>query len=197
MTAAESTKHTCSIDNLLKKNRSKPVALATNYMDLKLNIGTYCGLLWLLFGDHCDYYKELLKFTVSWTAKNASQSGTRTPRRCVQESLGQSSITDAPSSDGTLSPLISRQDRLSNSRHHILKGSRMLFATPSQSNEQLSHGSGLHNQHPPLWHLEYHPPARHPPSGPYLPQQTSLPPPREQQRHTRQEKMHAPQKSSY
>ncbi len=30
-------------------------------MDLKLNIGTYCGLLWSLFGDHCNYYKELLK----------------------------------------------------------------------------------------------------------------------------------------
>ncbi len=30
-------------------------------MDLKLNIGTYCGLLWSLFGDHCDYYRELLK----------------------------------------------------------------------------------------------------------------------------------------
>jgi hypothetical protein len=30
-------------------------------MDLKLNIETYCGLLWTIFGDHCDYYKELLK----------------------------------------------------------------------------------------------------------------------------------------
>jgi hypothetical protein len=37
------------------------VAPAANYMDLKLNIGTYCGLLWTIFGDHCDYYKELLK----------------------------------------------------------------------------------------------------------------------------------------
>jgi hypothetical protein len=31
------------------------------YMELKLNIGSYCGLLWSLFGDHCNYYKELLK----------------------------------------------------------------------------------------------------------------------------------------
>jgi hypothetical protein len=30
-------------------------------MDLKLNIGTYCRLLWSLFGEHCNYYKELLK----------------------------------------------------------------------------------------------------------------------------------------
>jgi hypothetical protein len=37
------------------------VAPAANYMDLKLNIGTYCGLLWTIFGHHCDYYIELLK----------------------------------------------------------------------------------------------------------------------------------------
>jgi hypothetical protein len=37
------------------------VASVANYMDLKLNIGTYCGLLWTIFGDHYDYYKELLK----------------------------------------------------------------------------------------------------------------------------------------
>jgi len=30
-------------------------------MDLKLNIGAYCGLLWTIFGNHCDYCKELLK----------------------------------------------------------------------------------------------------------------------------------------
>ncbi len=59
--AAESTRHTQSIDNLLKKNRAKTVEHAATYTDLKLNIGTYCGLLWTIFGDHCDYYKELLK----------------------------------------------------------------------------------------------------------------------------------------
>ena len=59
--AAENTKHTRSIDDLLKQNCGKPVAPAANYMDLKFNIETYCGLLWSLFGDHCDYYKELLK----------------------------------------------------------------------------------------------------------------------------------------
>ena len=30
-------------------------------MELKLNIGSYCSLLWSLYGNHCDYYKELLK----------------------------------------------------------------------------------------------------------------------------------------
>ncbi len=56
-----STTNTCSLEDLLNQNRGKMVAPAANYMDLKLNIGTYCGLLWTIFGDHCDYYKELLK----------------------------------------------------------------------------------------------------------------------------------------
>ena len=59
--AAESTKHTRSLDDLLKRNRGKTVEPAETYTDLKLNIGTYCGLLWTIFGDHWDYYKELLK----------------------------------------------------------------------------------------------------------------------------------------
>ena len=59
--AAESTKHTRSLGDLLKKNRGKTVEPTATYMDLKLNIGTYCGLLWTIFGNHCNYYKELLK----------------------------------------------------------------------------------------------------------------------------------------
>jgi hypothetical protein len=59
--AAASTTNTRSLDNLLKWNRGKMVAPGANYMDLKLNIGTYCGLLSTIFGDYYDYYKELLK----------------------------------------------------------------------------------------------------------------------------------------
>jgi hypothetical protein len=59
--AAASTTKTCSLDDLLKQNHGKMVATAANNMDLRLNIGTYCRLLWTIFGDHCDYHKELLK----------------------------------------------------------------------------------------------------------------------------------------
>jgi hypothetical protein len=59
--AAESTRHTRSLDDLLKKNRGKTVEPAATYTDLTLSISTYCGLLWTIFGNHCDYYKELLK----------------------------------------------------------------------------------------------------------------------------------------
>ncbi len=30
-------------------------------MQLRLNIGSYCALLWSIFGKQCDYYHELLK----------------------------------------------------------------------------------------------------------------------------------------
>jgi hypothetical protein len=59
--AAAHTKSTRSLDDLLKISRKKTAAPAGSYSKLKLNIGTYCGLLWSLFGQNCDYYKELLK----------------------------------------------------------------------------------------------------------------------------------------
>ncbi len=34
---------------------------AQNFMELKLNLSTFCGLLWALFGEQCNYYQELLK----------------------------------------------------------------------------------------------------------------------------------------
>jgi hypothetical protein len=59
--AAAHTKNTRSLEDMLKVSRKKTAAPAGTYSELKLNIGTYCGLLWSLFGDNCDYYKELLK----------------------------------------------------------------------------------------------------------------------------------------
>jgi hypothetical protein len=58
--ASEQTKTTRKLEDLLK-DKGKTVAPAPNYMQLKLNIGTFCALLWALFGEHCDYYKELVK----------------------------------------------------------------------------------------------------------------------------------------
>jgi hypothetical protein len=59
--AAAHTQNMRRINVLLKGNHGKMVASAGTYMELKLNMGSYCGLLWSLFGDHCNYYKELLK----------------------------------------------------------------------------------------------------------------------------------------
>ena len=58
--ATELTKSTRRLKDLLKE-KNKTTTPAQNYMELKLNIGTFCALLWALFGDQCDYYRELLK----------------------------------------------------------------------------------------------------------------------------------------
>ncbi len=48
--AASHTRNTCSIDKPIKENHGKIAAPASNYMNIKLNIGTYCGLLWSILG---------------------------------------------------------------------------------------------------------------------------------------------------
>ena len=58
--ATEPMKTTRKLEDILKE-KGKTVSPAPDYMQLKLNIGTYCALLWALFGDQCDYYKELVK----------------------------------------------------------------------------------------------------------------------------------------
>ena len=58
--ASELTKTTRKLEDILKE-KGKTVSPAPDYMQLKLNIGTFCALLWALFGDNCDYYKELVK----------------------------------------------------------------------------------------------------------------------------------------
>jgi len=58
--ATELTKTTRKLEDILKEKGKTPNP-APDYMQLKLNIGTFCALLWSLFGDHCDYYKELVK----------------------------------------------------------------------------------------------------------------------------------------
>ena len=58
--ASELTKTTRKLEDILKEKGKTP-SPAPDYMQLKLNIGTFCALLWALFGDNCDYYKELVK----------------------------------------------------------------------------------------------------------------------------------------
>jgi hypothetical protein len=58
--ASELTKTTRKLEDILKE-KGKTVSPAPDYMQLKSNIGTFCALLWALFRDQCDYYKELVK----------------------------------------------------------------------------------------------------------------------------------------
>ncbi len=50
--AAAHMQNTRRINDLLKGNCGKMVAPAETYMEMKLNIGSYCGLLLSLFRDH-------------------------------------------------------------------------------------------------------------------------------------------------
>ncbi len=58
--ATKQMKQMRSIEELLRVNKGKVVIPPPDYMQLKLNIGTYCTLLWSLYGDKCDYYTKLL-----------------------------------------------------------------------------------------------------------------------------------------
>ncbi len=59
--AEEKTVGTRSCKESLKLTQTMVRAIALTYQDAKLNIATFCAFLWTLFGDKCDYYKELLK----------------------------------------------------------------------------------------------------------------------------------------
>ncbi len=58
--ASELTKTTRKLEDILKE-KEKTASPVPDYMQLKFNIGTFCALLWALFGDQYDYYKELVK----------------------------------------------------------------------------------------------------------------------------------------
>jgi hypothetical protein len=82
--ATKQMKQIRTIKELLRVNKGKLVSPPPDFMQLKLNIGTYYALLWSLFGNKCDYYKELLKIHRILDCKNALQSEMPTQRRYVQ-----------------------------------------------------------------------------------------------------------------
>jgi hypothetical protein len=52
---------TRSYKESLKLTQTTVHVPASTYHDVKLNIVRFCAFLWTLFGDKCDYYKEVLK----------------------------------------------------------------------------------------------------------------------------------------
>ena len=56
LTATEKTRHLDEFVRLQKDQRRAP---ADNFLELKNNIATFMGLVWVLFGSNCDYYKGL------------------------------------------------------------------------------------------------------------------------------------------
>jgi hypothetical protein len=59
--ALNATKNTRLFDEYLKYVKGATRQPAINFWDLKQNIATYMALLWVLFGDRCDYYLNIYK----------------------------------------------------------------------------------------------------------------------------------------
>jgi len=59
--ALEATHSTRVFDDYLKYIKGNARQPASNFYDLKQNIATFMALLWVLFGDKCDYFCNVLK----------------------------------------------------------------------------------------------------------------------------------------
>ncbi len=171
--AAAGTKHTCSLKDLLKRNHSKTVAPVMNYMDLKLNIRTYCCLLWAIFGDHCNYYKELLKIyhvldrEECFTIQNAY-----TREVCAQITWA---IVDNGQSFFGRNPVHQtlHQGQCSISEPRILSVSLIQSVMPSQSNGRCSPANGCPRQQ--QWcRMEEHLRACPQSNGPHRPRHRAI-----------------------
>jgi hypothetical protein len=57
--ALSPTNNAETFTNLLQLSKRATQAPAHNYWELKLNLATYMGLLFMLVGSQCDYYPAL------------------------------------------------------------------------------------------------------------------------------------------
>ena len=57
--ALTATEKTRQLDEFLRLQKDQRRAPADNFLELKNNIATFMGLVWVLFGSECDYYKGL------------------------------------------------------------------------------------------------------------------------------------------
>jgi hypothetical protein len=54
--AVQATAKNHTLAEALLLGRRDPRPPAANYHELKLDVGTFCALLWVLFGERCDYF---------------------------------------------------------------------------------------------------------------------------------------------
>ena len=59
--AEQLTQATTVLEEALKLQRGDPRAPASNYFELKLNITSFCALVYTLFGENCGYYQALMR----------------------------------------------------------------------------------------------------------------------------------------
>jgi hypothetical protein len=57
--ALTATEKTRQLDEFVRLQKDQRRAPADTFLELKNNIATFMGLVWVLFGSNCDYYKGL------------------------------------------------------------------------------------------------------------------------------------------
>ncbi len=57
--ALSATKKTRQLEDLLHLSKGTMRAPADDFWELKMNVGTFMSLVWVLLGSNCDYYKSL------------------------------------------------------------------------------------------------------------------------------------------
>ncbi len=59
--ACRATVHTAQFNEVRRCQKTPPSPPSDTYFELRLSVNTFCALVWMLFGDKCDYYKSLFK----------------------------------------------------------------------------------------------------------------------------------------
>jgi hypothetical protein len=59
--ACRAMAHTVKFKEVRRRQKTPPSPPPDTYFELRLSVNTFCALVWMLFGDECDYYKGLLK----------------------------------------------------------------------------------------------------------------------------------------
>jgi hypothetical protein len=70
--ALNATEQTRMFNDYLKYVKGATRHPASNYWDLKLNIATFMALVWVLFGNRCDYYWNLYTIYTVWICRRFS-----------------------------------------------------------------------------------------------------------------------------
>ena len=74
-----------TLTEALLLNKRDPCLPASNYHELKLDLGTFCALLWVLFGEKCDYFENCFALLRMLDSDNVfANSNTFTPLMCRQ-----------------------------------------------------------------------------------------------------------------
>jgi hypothetical protein len=83
--AMQTTRQNHSLAEALLLGKRDPRPPAATFQDLKLDLGTFCALLWVLFGEKCDYFDNCFAlFSMLDSESVTANSSNFTPTICRQ-----------------------------------------------------------------------------------------------------------------